>query len=92
VSAEAGDQLLAGLLTTPAGLRADPAVFVHLGVPVALVGARSLALDQARAVLAAAERYRLHAYVVSLLTGCRTEGSSAAAVRHYDAAKLPKAI
>jgi YceI-like domain len=39
VSAEAGDQLLAGLLTTSAGLRADPAVFVHLGVPVALIGA-----------------------------------------------------
>jgi len=39
-SAEGGEQLLAGLFTPPACLRADPAVFVHLGVALALVGAR----------------------------------------------------
>src|ERR1051326_8607571 len=38
-SAEGGDQLLAGLLTTSARLRADPAVLVHPGVPLALVSA-----------------------------------------------------
>jgi hypothetical protein len=38
-SAEGGDHLLAGLLTTSARLCADPAVFVHPGVPLALVGA-----------------------------------------------------
>src|SRR5256885_14804468 len=38
-SAEGGDQLLACLLATSARLRADPAVLVHLGVPLALVSA-----------------------------------------------------
>src|SRR5262245_1604135 len=40
MSAEGGDQLLAGLLTTSAGLSANPTMLVHLGVPAALVGAR----------------------------------------------------
>jgi hypothetical protein len=50
VSAEARDQLLAALLTTSAGSRADPAVFVHLGVPLALVGAGPEAVAQAWSV------------------------------------------
>jgi hypothetical protein len=40
-SAKGGDQILASLLTTSAGLCADPAVLVHLGVPFALVTAGS---------------------------------------------------
>lgn len=39
VTAEAGDQLLAGLGAASTGLCTDPAMFVHLGVPPALIGA-----------------------------------------------------
>jgi len=46
---------------------------------------KALTLDQAKAVLSAAERSRLHAYVVlSLLTGARTEELRALTWKHVD--------
>jgi integrase len=63
--AEANDLVgrnVAALVTPPKGLDGRPS--------------KALTLEQARALLRAAEASRLHAYIVlSLLTGCRTEKS-----------------
>jgi integrase len=72
--AEAGDHVrrnVAALVTPPAGTGGRPS--------------KSLTVEQASAVLAAAEKSRLHAYiVVSLLTGARTEEVRALRWDHVD--------
>jgi integrase len=63
-------------------------------VPTGLDGrpSKSLTLDQAKAVLAAAEESRIHAYiVVSLLTGARTEELRALTWDHVDLEGNPAA-
>jgi integrase len=72
--AEANDLVgrnVAALVTPPKGLEGRPS--------------RSLTLPQAQALIKAAERSRLHAYIVlCLLTGCRTEEARALRWDHVD--------
>jgi integrase len=72
--AEANDLVgrnVAALVTPPKGLQGRPS--------------KSLTLPQAKALIKAAERYRLHAYIVlCLLTGCRTEEARALRWDHVD--------
>ncbi len=72
--AEANDFVgrnVAALVTPPKGLEGRPS--------------KALTLEQARALLRAAEASRLHAYIVlSLLTGCRTEEARALTWDHVD--------
>lgn len=72
--AEANDLVgrnVAALVTAPKALEGRPS--------------KSLTLEQAEALLKAAETSRLHAYIVlSLLTGCRTEEARALTWDHVD--------